>query len=90
MNPNDQNQIYENHLCFSNISSYLKTIQEVIQMMQSPLSQFRKTAAAIRENRRNLQPIHSPGISNEDFEQRTEDSPSDESNDEIYEELDSH
>ena len=42
MNLADQsyiNQLYENHLRFFNISSYLKTIQEVIQtlMMQSPL-----------------------------------------------------
>ena len=36
MNPDDQSylkQLYENHLCFFNISSYLKTIQEVIQIL---------------------------------------------------------
>ena len=37
-------------------------------MMQSPLNQFREIASAFRENRRNLQPIHSPGIINEDVE----------------------
>ena len=59
-------------------------------MMQSPLNQFRKIASALRENRRNLQPVHSPGINNEDFEQQTEDCPSDQRNGEIDEELGSH
>ena len=59
-------------------------------MMQSPLSQFRKIISALRENRRNLQPIHSPGISNEDAEQQTVDSPSNEGNGKIDEEQGSH
>ena len=59
-------------------------------MMQSPLNQFRETISALRENRRNLQPIHSPGISNEDAEQQTVDSPSDEGNGDVDEEQGSH
>ena len=58
--------------------------------MQSPLDQFREIISALRENRRNLQPIHSPGISNEDAEQQTVSSPSDEGNGEIDEEQGSH
>ena len=59
-------------------------------MMQSPLDQFREIISALRKNRRNLQPIHSPGISNEDAEQQTVSSPSDEVNGEIDEEQGSH
>ena len=59
-------------------------------MMQSPLNQFREIISALRENRRNLQPIHSPGISYEDAEQQAVGSPSDEGNGEIDEEQDSH
>ena len=59
-------------------------------MMQSPLDQFREIISALRENRRNLQPIHSPGISNEAAEQQTVSSPSDEGNGEIDEEQGSH
>ena len=59
-------------------------------MMQSPLNQFREIISALRENRGNFQPIHSPGISNEDAEQQTVDSPSDEGNGDVDEEQGSH
>ena len=58
--------------------------------MQSPLNRFREIISALRENRKNLQPIHSPGISNEDAEQQTVDSPSDEGNGDVDEEKGSH
>ena len=59
-------------------------------MMQSPLNRFREIISALRENRKNLQRIHSPGISNEDSEQQTVDSPSDEGNGDVDEEQGSH
>ena len=59
-------------------------------MMQSPLNRFREIISALREHRRNLQMIHSPGISNEDAEQQTVDRPSDEGNGDVDEEQGSH
>ena len=59
-------------------------------MMQSPLNRFREIISALRENRKNLQRIHSPGISNEDAEQQTVDSPSDEGNGDVDEKQGSH
>lgn len=41
--------------------------------MQTPQNQFSENTAAFKENTRSFQPIHSPGISNEDLEHQTED-----------------
>lgn len=41
--------------------------------MQTPQNQFSENTAAFKENTRSFQPIHSPGINNEDLEHQTED-----------------
>lgn len=58
--------------------------------MQIPLNQLSEIAAAFKEDRRSLQTIHSPSISNEDVEQKAEDSLSDDCNGEEDEEQSSH